>query len=611
MSAPAVPIRPAGPVAQSGHGPARRRLAAVMFGDVVGYSRLVGAEESWTLATLAAARRLIAERVTAAGGRVVSTPGDAVLAEFPSAVDAVRCAVIVQRRLAERLPASPRGSRLDFRFGLNVGDLVVQDDDIMGDGVNIAARLQAVAEAGGVIISGTVYDQVRDKLDLVCMDLGEQPLKNIRYPVRLYRVDMTPGALLDRGADDMAPSSAPSTLVLPDRPTIAVLPFVNLSRDPQRDYLADGITEGLVNALAHSHWFFVIAHNSTLAYRGRPVDLRVVGRELGARYLVEGSVQFDGERVRTSTQLSDASTGFLVWSDQHDCTLQDCFGIQDAIVQQLAASIEPRLLLAEGDRSIRDRRADPDAHDWVMRAYAQLWRMDRVAADEARGHLRRAAEIDPGYAQAHMGLAMANVLAVYMGWTAGMDQALEEAEREARLAISLDAGDAWGHLALGFVCLQTRRLDEAIAGLRRALDLNPSFAMAYGCLAQALIFAGEPAEAAPLLRTAMRISPRDPFMVYWEVAMAMVHFMEARYDDGADWARRAVRERGWWPGGHRLLAICLALGGKMAEARQALEQMLKLQPEFSRVYLQHLLPFRRPEDFDRYVAGLRAAGWTG
>lgn len=611
MSAPAVPIRPAGPVAQSGRGSARRRLAAVMFGDVVGYSRLVGAEETWTLATLAAARRLIAERVAAAGGRVVSTPGDAVLAEFPSAVDAVRCAVIVQRRLAERLSPSPRGSRLDFRFGLNVGDLVVQDDDIMGDGVNIAARLQTVADAGGVVISGTVYDQVRDKLDLVCMDLGEQSLKNIRYPVRLYRVDMTPGALLDRGADDMAPSSAPSTLVLPDRPTIAVLPFVNLSRDPQRDYLADGITEGLVNALAHSHWFFVIAHNSTLAYRGRPVDLRVVGRELGARYVVEGSVQFDGERVRTSTQLSDATTGFLVWSDQHDCTLQDCFAIQDAIVQQLAASIEPRLLLAEGDRSIRDRRADPDARDWVMRAYAQLWRMDRAAADEARGYLRRAAEIDPGYAQAHMGLAMANVLAVYMGWIAAMDAALEEAEREARRAVSLDAGDAWGHLALGFVCLQTRRLDEAIAALRRAIDLNPSFAMAYGCLAQALIFAGEPAEAAPLLRTAMRISPRDPFMVYWEVAMAMVHFMEARYDDGADWARRAVRERAWWPGGHRLLAICLALGGRPAEARQALEQMLKLQPDFSRAYLQHLLPFRKPEDFDRYVAGLQAAGWTG
>ena len=378
-----------------------RRLAAIFAGDIAGYSRLMGADEEGTLRQLKAHRKeLVDPKITEHRGRVVKTTGDGMLVEFVSVVDAVRCAVDIQRGMAERNSDLPADKRIEFRVGINVGDIISDSNDIYGDGVNVAARLEGLADPGGIMVSRTVHDQVRDKLSFGFKDMGEQPVKNIARPVGVYQVSLIENAAPIAVKDATEVSSA-------KRPSIAVLPFANISGDPEQEYFADGISEDIIAGLSKLRWFFVIARNSSFTYKGNAVDVKRVSRELGVRYVLEGSVRKGGNRVRITAQLIDASTGNHIWADRYDGDLTDVFALQDEITKKVVAAIEPKLLEAEGVRSQGRSPEDLNAWDMVMQTNSLLWRLTKIDINAAIAMLRLAIERYPNYGPAHSMLAIA------------------------------------------------------------------------------------------------------------------------------------------------------------------------------------------------------------
>jgi adenylate cyclase len=382
---------------------APRRLAAILAADVAGYSRLMGVDEEGTLARLKALRAdLIDPAIAGHHGRIVKTTGDGMLVEFASVVDAMRCATVWQRSMSERPAAQPRDSHIEWRIGVNLGDIIVDDDDIFGDGVNVAARLEAMAEPGGICVSGAAHDQVRDKLDIEFEDMGEQSLKNIARPVRAYRISPPVDA---KAATPRAAPQAP--LPLPDKPSIAVLPFQNISGDPEQEYFADGMVEEIITALSRIRWFFVIARNSTFTYKGHAVDVKQVGRELGVRYVLEGSVRKSSNRIRVTAQLVEAATGNHVWAERYDRDLADIFAVQDEITERVVAAIEPELYAAEQVRSQNKPPDRLDAWECVIRALSCIGLGTRDKTTEAEGLCRRAIAIAPDYGRAHSLLAWA------------------------------------------------------------------------------------------------------------------------------------------------------------------------------------------------------------
>ncbi|HEY8873914.1 MAG TPA: adenylate/guanylate cyclase domain-containing protein, partial [Stellaceae bacterium] len=440
---------------------ATRRLAAILAADVAGYSRLMGADEEGTLARLNAHRRaLVDPKIAEHKGRIVKTTGDGLLAEFPSVVDAVRCAVEVQRGMAERNTAAPAPECIQFRIGINLGDVIVEDDDIFGDGVNIAARLEALAEPGGVLISNNVHDQVRDRLPFAFTDLGDQQVKNIARPVRVYRVT---------AREQPVPETA---LALPDKPSIAVLPFQNISGDPEQEYFADGMVEEIITALSRIRWFFVIARNSTSTYKGHAVDVKQVGRELGVRYVLEGSVRKSGNRIRVTAQLVEAETGNHVWAERYDRDLADIFAVQDEITERVVAAIEPELYAAEQVRSQSKPPDILDAWECVIRALSLIGQGTRDDNTEAEALCRRAIAIAPGYGRAHSLLAWALLRrSVYSG---DLRTLVPEISAEAQIALALDDRDPWAHVAQANLFIRLCRFGEAVSASRRALELNPN-----------------------------------------------------------------------------------------------------------------------------------------
>ena len=387
-----------------------RRLAAILAADVAGYSRLMGQDEAGTLARLRTHRRdLIDPKIAEHKGRIVSTTGDGMLVEFPSVVEAVACAVAVQRGMFDRNVLAPEDQRIVFRMGVNLGDIIVEGDDIHGDGVNVAARLEGIAEPGGICVSAIVHDQVRDKLDLGFDDLGEQTLKNIARPIRVFRVRL--------GTAENTPKSEPdrvaATLALPDKPSIAVLPFQNMSGDPEQEYFADGMVEEIITALSRIRWFFVIARNSTFTYKGRAVDVKQVGRELGVRYVLEGSVRKAGSRLRITAQLVEAETGNQLWAERYDRDLADIFAVQDEITERVVAAIEPELYAAEQVRSQSKPPESLDAWECVIRALSLIGQGTRDENTEAEALCRRAIAIAPGYGRAHSLLALCAVAVLF------------------------------------------------------------------------------------------------------------------------------------------------------------------------------------------------------
>ena len=466
----------------------------------------MGIDEVGTLARLRTARaEVLQPQIVKHHGRTVKLMGDGLLAEFPSAVDAVECAVDIQDTLGDRNAEVPEGKRITFRIGINIGDIIVEGDDIYGDGVNVAARLEHLGEPGEICVSAATRDQVFDKVNFTFDDLGEVELKNIARPIRIYRV---------AGTSAPAAVAASISSAGQSKPSIAVLPFVNLSGDIEQEYFSDGITEDIIAALSRLRWFFVIARNSTFVYKGRNVDIKRIGKELGVRYVLEGSVRKAGNLVRVTAQLVDTQSGVHHWAHTFDRDLIDIFELQDDITQSVAAAIEPKLVAAEGQRSQNRLHSDLDAWDLVMRALTHYWRMTTAESELAIKMLRTAVQRYPDYAPAHSMLAFALMVSGHVGWTSE-SQDYELAARLAHRAAELDDEDPWAHLALGYLAFTNRQSAEAEREYLRALSLNPNFGTAYGYLGWALAFDAQSEKAIEHFQRAIRMSPHDPLTAFY------------------------------------------------------------------------------------------------
>jgi adenylate cyclase len=582
-----------------------RRLAAILAVDIAGYSRLMGANEEGTLRQLKEHRKeLIDPKITEHRGRIVKTSGDGMLVEFVSVVDAVRCAVDVQRGMIERNAKLPVESRIQFRVGINVGDIISDDNDIYGDGVNVAARLEALAEPGGICVSRNVHDQVRDKLSFSFEDIGEQVFKNIARSIGVHRVSLAENAPLTI-VKSTAAAQKPE-LASSDRPSLAVLPFANMSGDPEQEYFADGICEDIITGLSKLRWFFVIARNSSFAYKGKTADVKRAARELGVRYVLEGSVRKSGNRVRITAQLIDAATGNHIWADHYDGNLTDIFALQDEITEKVVAAIEPRLLEAEGIRSQNRSPEDLGAWDMVIQANSLFWRLTKAETETAIETLRRAVERYPEYAPARSMLAFVLLISGYLGWGL-MDPQLKEAATLAGRAAELDDSDPWAHLALGFVAFVRRRTNVATAEFRRALALNPNFAAAHGYLGWTLAFDGQADQAITHLEEAIRLSPHDPQNAIFNTGLAVAHYLEGRYTDAVEYSRKTLQQRSAFTAGHRIYCASLAQDGQIDEAREALARLKEMHPDLSIAWIERHVPYT-PGPMAKFLEGMRKAG---
>ncbi len=585
--------------------PVERRLAAILAADVAGYSRLMGADEEGTLRHLKAHRKeLVDPKITEHRGRIVKTTGDGMLVEFVSVVDAVRCAVDIQRGMGERNAAVPAEARIEFRVGINIGDIISDDDDIFGDGVNVAARLEGLAEPGGILVSRNVYHQVRDKLSFGFEDMGKQTVKNIARPIVIFRVrlaeNLGPTATVTNVTSEKSPNSTA------DRPSIAVLPFTNMSGDPEQEYFADGISEDILTGLSKLRWFFVIARNSSFAYKGKAVDVKRVARELGVRYVLEGSVRKGGNRVRITAQLIDAATGNHIWADRYDGELTDIFALQDEITTKVVAAIEPRLLEAEGIRSHGRSPEDIGAWDMVIQANSLFWRLTKTEGEAAIATLERAVARYPDYAPAHSMLAFMLLASDYLGWNF-MDPVTKQAASLAARAAELDDSDPWARLALGYVACTMRRTDAAEEEFQRALDLNPNFAAAHGYLGLVLAFDGRSDQAIAHSEQAIRMSPHDPQNAIFNVGLAVAHYLAGRYTEAVGFGRKALQLRNGMTGGHRIYVASLAQAGRIDEARAALARLRELQPDISIAWIERYVPYT-PGPMAKFLDGMRKAG---
>jgi TolB-like protein len=577
-----------------------RRLTAILAADVAGYSRLMGADEEGTLAQLKAHRKaLVDPKISEHRGRIVKTTGDGMLVEFASVVDALRCAVEVQRGMAERTAEVPPDKRIDFRVGIHQGDVIIDGGDIFGDGVNVAARLEGLAEPGGICVSGRVQEDARGKLDITFEDAGEQQLKNIERPVRVYRV---------RPSDTATSRLA---LPLPDKPSIAVLPFQNMSGDPEQEYFADGMVDEIITALSRMRWLFVIARNSSFTYKGRAVDVKQVGRELGVRYVLEGGVRKAVNRVRVIGQLIDTTTGAHIWADRFEGALEDIFDLQDQVTASVVGAIAPKLEQAEIERAKRKPTESLDAYDYYLRGMASLYqRTSREVLDEALRLFYRAIELDPAFGSAYATAAWCYFQRKGSGWVGDREHEIAEATRLVWRAVELSKDDA---VALSYsawtLAYLIRDLDAGVGFTDRALALNPNLATAWFVSGWLRIWLGKPDVAVEHIARAMRLSPLDPLMRGMQVGTAHAHLFAGRYDEACLWAGMTLREAPDFHTALRIGAASNALAGRAEEANKAVARLRQLDPALRVSNLRDALgPYRRPEDLARYEEGLRKAG---
>ena len=576
---------------------ATRRLAAILAADVAGYSRLIGEDESGTLQALKAIRaELMDPTIAAHNGRLVKTTGDGLLVEFSSVVDALRCATEVQAGMAKRNTAVSNDKRIEFRIGINMGDIVVEDGDIFGDGVNVAARLEGLAEPGGTSVSARVQEDAIGKLDLAFEDLGEQALKNIARPVRAYRIATGPVS---------AATKETTALPLPDKPSIAVLPFANMSGDPEQEYFADGMVEEIITALSRIRWLFVIARNSSFTYKGQVVDVKQVGRELGVRYVLEGSVRKAGGRVRITAQLIDAQTGTHLWADRFDGSLEDVFELQDRVATSIAGVIEPTLQAAEIRLSVERPTKDLTAYDLYLRARAlgSSYEKDQIA--EALDLLEQAIAREPRYGPALAQAATYRVDLENYDWANDSDK-----EKNSRTAIELSrravglAPDDPGVLGRAAMVLGRfgEDIDAALALMDRALALNPSFALAWYWSGWLRLFAGETDLAIQHFETSMRLNPRGQRGFHLS-GIGMAHLLNRRFDDALAILRASLEEVPIFTATYRSLAVCYAHMGRINEARSMIKRMGSLTP----VLVPSTNPLRDPRARELFLSGLRLA----
>jgi adenylate cyclase len=575
--------------------PVERKLAAIFAADIVGYSRLMARDEVGTLARLKACRVIVDGLIASHRGRIFNTAGDSVVADFASAVDAVQCAVAVQAAVATENIGPTTDEPMQFRIGVHVGDVMVDGENLLGDGVNIAARLESLAEPGAIYVSAAARDHIGNKLPLAFDDLGDQQVKNIAQAIRVYRVQVEKPA-----------AQRIAALPLPDKPSIAVLPFQNMSGDPEQEYFVDGMVEEIITALSRIRWLFVIARNSSFTYKGQAVDVKQVGRELGVRYVLEGSVRKSGSRVRITAQLIDAETGNHVWAERYDRALSDIFALQDEITERVAAVAEPQIYAAEYRRIERKLPERLDAWECVVRAIAYVAQGTRAGIEEAERLCCRAIEIAPGYGQAHSLRAWTLMRRAYL--SGQLKATLSEAATEARKALAIDERDAWAHLAQGIVQMWRKDHREAERAYRRALEFNPNFALAHAALGHSLGAQGAHEEAITNAEHALRLSPGDP-LVGGQASHVIVfaRFAARQYIETIAAARSMLERYPEYLPAHYVLIAALGVIADTAAATEALTALLRLKPDFSMAWLHENMPWSG-EIALRLVDGWRKAG---
>jgi adenylate cyclase len=574
-----------------------RKLAAILAADVAGYSRLMADDEAATVAALNSARGIFRERIAERGGRVVDTAGDSVLATFPSVVEAVRCAVAVQNLLATANEDLPESRRMRFRIGVNLGDVIEQDDGtIYGDGVNIAARLEGLAAPGSVTISESAHMQVRRLPDLAFSDAGVHEVKNISDPVQAFS--------LGEDVAKPAPAAAPV-----EKSSIAVLPFDNMSGDAEQEYFSDGISEDLITELSRVRWLTVIARNSTFTYKGKAVDVGQVGRELGVRYVLEGSVRRAGNRVRITAQLIEAESGAHIWAERYDRNLDDIFELQDEITDTIVRAIEPEIGAAERDRARRKPTENLQAWDAYQRG---MWHVYRYNADDmatARGLFEQAVGMDATFAPAHAALAYVNYAEVIFGYTDNPQTNIQDGLDAANEALALDSKDPAAHCYLGRLLAQMGEYPSAMAEFDAALALNPSFSMAHYGRGLALTFSGDSEEGLEAFQTAMHLSPHDPQMWLFEMLSGYAEMQRLNHEESLIWADKSVRHPAAGFYAHAGRAIALAYLGRDSEAAAARKKTLVLKPDMSFTFIHKTWPHWNKAGMKIMAEGMAKAGF--
>ncbi len=605
---------------------AERRLTTILAADIAEYSRLMRADEDATMRALGACRAIIDRLIAEHRGRIANTAGDAVLAEFPSVGDALACALAMQRAMSAENEAVPPDRRMQFRIGLHLGDVMTRDGDLFGDAVNIAARLEALAEPGGICVSAAVRGHVGTRIAAAFTDIGAQQVKNIADPVHVFRVRHAgatlthpvagaPGSPLSRNAGEGAERSEAgeglaAALALPDKPSIAVLPFANMSNDPEQEFFADGIAEDVITALSRYPSLFVIARNSCFTYKGRAVEVRQVGRELGVRYVLEGSLRKSGNRIRVTAQLVEADTGNHLWAERYDRDLADIFAVQDEITEAVTIAIAPAIAQAERQRAMRKPPANLDA--WA--AYQRgLWHLSQVSPDEnvlAEKFFRQAISLDPNFGGGHIGLSHTMTDAGSTFRLLDLGEALRTSEVSARRAVALDPADPEARAALSSVFAHHGEVEAARAEAEHALALSPNLASAHGALSAMSIYSGRAREGLAAHETCARLDPRDPRLGWRLHRVGFGHYFLGEYDAAKDAAERGIRAYPGFPTTYRVRAAAL---GQLShsEAKRALDEAIAVRPEAFEWFVSQCPPWFRPEDYEHVLEGLRKAGWEG
>jgi adenylate cyclase len=575
----------------------KRKLTAILSADVKGYSRLMTQDEEATVKTLKQYRMAISGLVSAHGGRVVDSPGDNILAEFGSVVDAVKCAIKIQKTLKAKNAELPENRRMEFRIGVNLGDVIEEEERIYGDGVNIAARIEGLSEAGGICISGTAFDHVEAKLGLDFEYLGEKYVKNITKPVRLYRIKME-SQVSDAGTSPTVPLS--------DKPSIAVLPFMNMSGDPEQEYFSDGITEEIITALSKTPKLFVIARNSTFTYKGKPVKVQQVGRELGVKYVLEGSVRKAGDKVRITAQLVEAQTGYHLWAERYDRELKEIFALQDEITLKILVAMQVKL--TEGEQACLYGKGTDNLEAYLKLLHGRQYidNFNQGNSLLAQQVLGEAIALDPGYAEPYTYLAVTHFLETFFGYSKSPMNSMANAIALAQKAIALDDSEANPHSMLGLLLSMKGEYEMGVTEGERAVELNPNSADAHARLAISLNLSGRWEEAITSFKQAMRLNPIPP--VYYLVHMSVAYARGKRYEEALAVGEKAAHRQPSNVMARIFLAAIYGLAGRAEEARLEAAEVIRISPKFSLDNASKTWPFKDQADKDRILEALRKAG---
>ena len=579
---------------------ASRRLAAILAADIAGYSALMGSDEARTVQDLKGHQAVVLPMIREFGGRIIDTAGDGILAEFPSVVNAMKCAVAIQSKMAERNTTREPDRRMQFRIGINIGDVMYDENRIYGDGINVAARLEGIAEAGGICVSGKVYDEISGRIDLGFQDIGEQQLKNITRPVRAYKARLESAASLAVAAAESAVS---------EKPSIAVLPFQNMSGDPEQEYFADGMVDEIITSLSRIQWLIVTSRTSTFAFKGQNADIRDIARKLSVRYVLEGSVRKAGNRVRIIGQLIDAASGAHIWADRVEGLLDDIFELQDRVTECVVGAIEPKLRYAEIERAKRKRPENMDAYDYYLRALPASYKPTADHSAEALRLLEKGFAIDPNFPPANVIGAFLYFYRVAATWSTSPQEDRAKALRLARAAINYGEADPYV-LALGGFLLASmgREVEIGVSAAIRAVEMSPNSAFVLQHVAWTLTFTGDQDKALGYFKASIRLSPSDPLICRALTGAAAASVLSGRFADAVTFGEEARHHYEEWGPTYRFLAAAHAQLGETAKAIEALAKLFKLEPAVTVSHLRSFLPYQNQEQAERLWGGLRKAG---